>query len=279
MSKTVQRLIIFFLGIPVVIGIVFFSFLNHLPLHIAILVFNLLITREAYAIFSVRSKLHPKPMLMLLSFLLPLSGAFCAIMDYPFSYTLAVFFAVFFILLIYEIFVQKTFDESNTKIASSFFIVFYCGFLMTFISRLTVKENSIVLISLFFLMIFCCDSVAWLLGVLFGKTNRGIIAASPNKSIAGFIGAYIGAIGIALITKNLFWNEILTAGNLQIALMAFFVATAGIVGDLIESVFKRSSGLKDSGNVILGRGGALDSIDSILAAAPVYFIALAALKL
>ena len=50
------------------------------------------------------------------------------------------------------------------------------------------------------------------------------------------------------------------------------IATAAIAGDLIESVFKRSADVKDSGTVILGRGGILDSMDSILAAAPVYYI-------
>ena len=54
--------------------------------------------------------------------------------------------------------------------------------------------------------------------------------------------------------------------------MGFAVATAGITGDLIESVFKRSAGVKDSGSIIPGRGGILDSIDSILTAAPVYYI-------
>jgi len=49
-------------------------------------------------------------------------------------------------------------------------------------------------------------------------------------------------------------------------------ATAAIVGDIFESILKRCVNIKDSGNIIPGRGGVLDSIDSILLSAPVYYI-------
>ena len=64
-------------------------------------------------------------------------------------------------------------------------IIFYTGFLITFLSRLTSLENSKIVITLFLLNVFICDSLAWFFGILFGKNNRGIIAASPNKSLVG----------------------------------------------------------------------------------------------
>ena len=109
--------------------------------------------------------------------------------------------------------------------------------------------------------------------MLFGKNNRGIIAVSPNKSVAGFIGAYLGTILFAILSKYVFFKDLLgQCSFVKLIILAVVVTTASIIGDLAESVFKRSCGFKDSGNVILGRGGALDSIDSMFAAAPFYYI-------
>ena len=109
--------------------------------------------------------------------------------------------------------------------------------------------------------------------MLFGKSNRGILLASPNKSVAGFIGAYVGSFVFAvLMTHIVFRNVFATAMLLpKTAILSVTVCTAAIIGDLAESVFKRSAEVKDSGNVVLGRGGVLDSVDSIFMAAPFYF--------
>ena len=69
------------------------------------------------------------------------------------------------------------------------------------------------------------------------------------------------------------WPEIFNGSFVKAIILGILIATSGIIGDLVESVFKRSSEIKDSGNVILGRGGLLDSIDSILYAAPIFYVA------
>ena len=136
--------------------------------------------------------------------------------------------------------------------------------------------NNSQAILVFLFVVFGSDSAAWLLGNLFGANNRGKIAASPNKSVAGFIGGFIGAItisgGAALIIPDVF----VTRTNLHIVLSTIILGVctgiAATLGDLAESAVKRSCSVKDSGSIILGRGGILDSIDSIAAAAPVYFL-------
>jgi phosphatidate cytidylyltransferase len=103
-----------------------------------------------------------------------------------------------------------------------------------------------------------------------GKNNRGIIKASPNKSILGFIGGFLGSIAVGILAYFIFFD--IFGHLLKMIILGFITALAAIIGDLAESVMKRSAQIKDSGNVIPGRGGILDSIDSIIFAAPAYYI-------
>lgn len=119
-------------------------------------------------------------------------------------------------------------------------------------------------------MVFGNDSLAWLFGVSFGK-KRNLFPVSPNKSLAGFIGGFLGSIvggmGIFLLFPAAFptrWPWIL--------LMALGMGIAVITGDLFESSLKRSAGAKDSGSIVPGRGGVLDSFDSLLYSAPVFYL-------
>ena len=120
-------------------------------------------------------------------------------------------------------------------------------------------------------MVFFCDSLAWFFGVLFGKNNRGFIKASPNKSIVGFAGGFLGSICGGILSYFI-WPEVFEGSIVKIIVIGFILAFSSIVGDLIESVFKRSVGVKDSGHIVPGRGGALDSIDSLLMSAPIFYL-------
>ena len=126
-------------------------------------------------------------------------------------------------------------------------------------------------------MVFFCDSFAWFFGVLFGKNNKGLIKASPNKSIAGFCGGIFGSVLSGVMCWYL-WNDLFTGTSEKtvniwvLAGLGFVMSFCSILGDLVESVFKRSADCKDSGSIIPGRGGVLDSIDSIVFTAPVFFM-------
>lgn len=117
---------------------------------------------------------------------------------------------------------------------------------------------------------FFCDSSSWLFGKFLGKGNRGIFVVSPNKSIAGFIGGYLGSVFIAIVVYYLFPTMMLSL--FQIIILTLFTTTAAIAGDLVESMLKRACNVKDSGRIIMGRGGILDSMDSLLFAAPVFYV-------
>jgi phosphatidate cytidylyltransferase len=160
-------------------------------------------------------------------------------------------------------------------------VLLYPGILLTWLVQMSQwGENSSYVILIFIAAVFVADGAAWAAGRLFGKGNQGFIPASPNKSLAGFIGGIIGSI-IMGAGGTLLWPEVFTPQRASIlgiplvagTLLGLVTGLAGILGDLGESAIKRSSGVKDSGNIIPGRGGVLDSIDSVILAAPVFYIA------
>ena len=85
------------------------------------------------------------------------------------------------------------------------------------------------------------------------------------------MGGLVCSTALGILFKFLF-PDILTLSYRNLIILGFITSLAAIIGDLIESVFKRSCEVKDSGSLIPGRGGILDSIDSIVIAAPVFYI-------
>lgn len=271
MEKVYKRLLIFFIGIPVLLGIVFISYYNHLLLNTITVIFSALGANEFYNMLSPKYKLLPKPIIIILTLLQPACAYIFILLgiDTIICSWILVFEIV--ILMGIECFTEKEFDSSVTKLALSILILFYCGFMTTFIVKLSnIKDYSTQYITLFLLVVFMCDSLAWFFGVLLGKSTRGYVAASPNKSLVGFIGGIIGSIASGILLKLIF-NDIFPGSIWKMIIICTISGCSAIVGDLIESVFKRSCNVKDSGTLIPGRGGVLDSIDSLLATAPIFY--------
>ena len=126
--------------------------------------------------------------------------------------------------------------------------------------------------ALFLLMltVIVSDTAQYYSGRAFG---RRLLAPqiSPNKTIEGAIGGFVfGAI--AMVSAGAWWLPSMPV--VLRALVGVTVVTLGIVGDLFESMLKRSAGVKDSSALIPGHGGVLDRIDALLFAAPIYYVVL-----
>ena len=127
--------------------------------------------------------------------------------------------------------------------------------------------NYRLLISLF-LFVWASDSGAYLFGVRFGR-HKLFERISPKKSWEGLFGGVLTAIATAWILSYVFPQY----GIALLVVMAIVVVISGTLGDLVESMLKRSIGVKDSGRFMPGHGGLLDRFDSILLASPViYFV-------
>jgi phosphatidate cytidylyltransferase len=123
--------------------------------------------------------------------------------------------------------------------------------------------------------IWASDTMAYYLGAGIGKT-RLYREVSPNKTIAGAVGSLIGGVLSAVILKVTLVPMLITSSAIFIGIITGMIS---IIGDLVESMFKRDAGVKDSGTIIPGHGGILDKIDGILFAGPIFYWILIALKI
>ncbi len=149
-------------------------------------------------------------------------------------------------------------------------VLLYPAGLLTFVVRLSGLPRPGLALALFFSMIFANDILAYLVGTFLGAGTRLNYPISPNKSALGFAGGLAGSVGVALGFRAAFPGQ-LAIGWGGAAALGLVIGVLTIGGDLVESAFKRSAGLKDSGRTIPGRGGVLDSVDSWLLAAPVFY--------
>ncbi len=121
-----------------------------------------------------------------------------------------------------------------------------------------------------FLLIWINDSFAYLSGSLFGK-HKMTPRLSPNKTWEGTLGgAFFCALAAVLLRDPMFGGEFDVDATtiLLMLLFGFMVAFLATVGDLVESMFKRYVGVKDSGKLLPGHGGMLDRFDSVLLSLP-----------
>jgi len=114
-----------------------------------------------------------------------------------------------------------------------------------------------------FILVWSSDTFAYLVGRQFGKTKL-FERISPKKTIEGLIGGIFFTLVTAYILSLFFTDTSL----LQWLIISVIISIFGVIGDLVESMFKRQAKVKDSSNLIPGHGGFLDRLDSIIFAIP-----------
>jgi phosphatidate cytidylyltransferase len=284
MKKLIQRLLMFFIGVPLAVLVVLLPQKNHLAVNIIVVILSALGALEFANMLKKKSpssedapgcSLHPAEVV-----LLGILGPAAMTLSVSFRAVAYIFPAVFILgaswCLISKIFFPA--DRLNgtiSRVTAGFAVMFYPGVFILWIIRMTLFPQAEKVILLFLLTVFANDSAAWAAGMLFGKNNRGLIPASPNKSAAGFIGGLAAAtlVGLAAVYFiPLTFDPIRFSRPVSGIIIGLTAGLAATLGDLAESALKRSSDIKDSGTIIPGRGGVLDTIDSIAMAAPVYYI-------
>jgi phosphatidate cytidylyltransferase len=139
------------------------------------------------------------------------------------------------------------------------------------LSWLRMQPEGSWLILLLLLIVWAADTGAYFAGKTFGK-NKLAPHISPGKTKEGFWGGLIAAPLVALLAANLMPLENIEPA--RILMLSMVTALVSVGGDLMVSLHKRTSGLKDSSKLLPGHGGVLDRIDSLLAAAPFFALGL-----
>lgn len=119
-------------------------------------------------------------------------------------------------------------------------------------------------------LIWLADSLAYFAGRRFGR-HRLAPQISPGKTWEGVLAGLAAALPVAAVLGAYCWDGALVTVGL-LTLLGIVTISISVVGDLFESFFKRRAGVKDSGRLLPGHGGVMDRIDSLTAAAPMFYL-------
>ncbi len=179
---------------------------------------------------------------------------------------------VIFILTIPAMFLTELFAVSKTSIAnlgSTLLSLIYVAIPTMLFCNVSMllgggEWNGYLMIA-YIAIIWANDTFAYLVGITLGSKLM-LPRISPKKSWEGFFGGVVGAMVVGIVLSYYLGQNIYVWGG-----MAVIAAVTGVVGDLVESMFKRSAHIKDSGNILPGHGGWLDRFDALLISTPVVY--------
>lgn len=171
---------------------------------------------------------------------------------------------------------ERPFDSLSHTFFPFFYIVLplslfpFATFSHTGINTFLIHKNIIFspgIIVGFFILIWTNDTAAFLTGVTLGR-HKLIERISPNKTWEGFVGGFLLTMAVAYFLSG--WIGVIN--RVKWVILASIVSVSATFGDLIESMLKRSLGIKDSGKILPGHGGFLDRFDSVLISFPIVYI-------
>lgn len=183
----------------------------------------------------------------------------------------------FLIMFVLGLCLRQFVSRSNTKgilaISTTLFGLMYVPWLLNFVQKINffphVEGRFYVLY--FILVTKFSDLGAYVTGSLFGR-HKMIPRISPGKTWEGFAGAIVISTGVSVAYEKIAADDLAGMTPLHAVVLGVVLSCAAVVGDLIESIFKREAGLKDSGRLFPGIGGILDLMDSLLFNAPLMYL-------
>ena len=186
-----------------------------------------------------------------------------------------VFLILFVLGLCVRQFLSKSTASGITAIAVTLFGLMYVPWLLNFIQKINfftgLGGDGKFYVFYFILVTKFSDTGAYVVGSLIGK-HKMIPRISPGKTWEGFAGAIVVSTGASLVFVHFFSSHMKGMNPIHAVILGVVMSSTAVIGDLIESLFKREAGLKDSGKFFPGIGGILDLLDSLLFNAPIMYL-------
>jgi phosphatidate cytidylyltransferase len=183
----------------------------------------------------------------------------------------------FLILFVLGLCLRQLMSRDNssgmTAIAVTLLGLMYVPWLLNFIQKINYfpgVEGKYFLLY-FILLTKFSDMGAYVVGSLIGR-HKMIPRISPGKTWEGFAGAVLVSTGASLVFVHFLGSHMAGMNANHAIVLGIILSSTAVIGDLIESLFKRECGAKDSGNVLPGIGGILDLLDSLLFNAPIMYL-------
>ncbi len=181
------------------------------------------------------------------------------------------------IIFVLGLCIRQFVSRSNTAgilaISTTLFGLMYVPWLLNFIQKIKFFPNiqGSYYILYFILVTKFSDLGAYVTGSLIGR-HKMIPRISPNKTWEGFGGAIVISTVASCVFAHFAEGKLAGMNGLHAIVLGIILGVSAVVGDLIESLFKREAGVKDSGRLFPGIGGILDLVDSLLFNAPLMYL-------
>ena len=248
------------------------TFFNHITFACLFTLITLMGTWEFYKLAEKEGGSPQKIMGTLTAGVLFVSNAIFSMTQVNIRVLLFIFPFVFLIFIL-ELYRKK--EQPFRNIATTILGIVYVALPFTLLNYILTCKGSYApqILFGFFFILWSNDTGAYLTGSLMGK-NKLFPRVSPGKSWEGSIGGAVISYGVVLLIAD--WYTILNLRDWMV--IATILIVIGTLGDLVESLYKRSINVKDSGTLLPGHGGILDRFDSLLMATPFVFTYLYLIK-
>ncbi len=269
MTNFVKRALTAVVFVPVLLGCTFW---NQISFTLLFLIITIVGVWEFYSL-AEKGGYYPQKIIGTLAGALLFSCSGLFVMNIIDIKLLLLNVSVLFLFFVIELFNKS--ENPFANIAFTILGLVYVALpftLLNFITSYNGSYNYQLLLG-FFLILWSNDTGAYLVGSVVGK-HKLFPRVSPGKTWEGSIGGAISSYLVAFVISG--WYTIINRFDWMI--IAAILVVIGSLGDLIESLFKRSINVKDSGNILPGHGGILDRFDSLIIATPFVFVYLFVIK-